>query len=194
MTVFDWALIVVFGLALFWGLKTGLIDALLTVVAVYVALLLSGQFAYRLVNFFTDSIESRAIATAIGYLVIFILVFIAARIAGKIIRGTMKLLMLGWLDRLGGLLFGAVAGLLLAVGITAVAARFAYDPETNLPIQAEVGQFRERLRGWMVDGRIPPIILDVRDAVPGNLLGVVPSDFARSLDALDAEIKATKGS
>jgi membrane protein required for colicin V production len=188
MTVFDWVLLIVFLLAVFWGLKNGLVDSLLTVVGIYVALLLSGQFAARLVNFFTDDIKNQAVATAIGYVIIFVAVLIAARIVGKILKTGIKFLMLGWVDRLGGLAFGVIAGALLTGGLVAVAARFVYDPKTLTPIPAQEKQFRDRLRGWMVEGTVPDMVLNVRDALPADFLGIMPSDFAKSLDALKQDV------
>ncbi len=190
MTPFDWFLVVVFALAAFWGLKSGLIDAVLTTVGVYLSLLLSGQFAYRLVNFFTDDIESRAIATAIGYVVIFVGIFIAARLIGTLLRTGMKFLMLGWVDRLGGLAFGMVAGVLLVSGLVAAGARFGYDPETRTPIPAQEKQFRARVQGWLVTGEVPKVVVNVRGALPFDFLGIMPDDFGKSLDALEADIDA----
>jgi uncharacterized membrane protein required for colicin V production len=193
MSVFDWVLVAIFALSTFWGLKTGLIDALLSVIAVYVALLLGGQFAFRLVNFFSDDIESRAIATAVGYAVIFIVVFVAARIAGKVLKTGVTFMMLGPVNKLGGLIFGVLAGVLLVSGSVGMAARFVYDPETKTPIAAQEKQFRERLHGWMVEGKVPGAVLDARDALPWNFLGIMPDDFARSLDALRADIDRKQG-
>jgi hypothetical protein len=176
-----------------WGFKTGLIDALLTVIGVYVALLLGGQFAFRLVNFFTDDIESIAIATAIGYAIIFIVVFIAARIVGKVLKTAASFMMLGPVNKVGGLVFGALAGVLLVGGTVAMAARFVYDPETKTPIAAQEEQFRERLHGWMVGSKVSEGVLDVRDVLPWDFLGIMPDDFARSLDALRVDIDRESG-
>jgi membrane protein required for colicin V production len=189
VTPFDWAMAVVFALAAIWGLRAGLIDAVLTVAGVYIALLLSSQFAYRLVNFFTDEIDSRALATAIGYVVIFVVVFVAARLVGLVLRQFVKFLMMGWVDRLGGLAFGMVAGLLLCSALVAVATRFVYDPETLTPIASEEKEFRNRLHGWLVRGRSAEIIVDLRDYVPAEFLGMVPGDFDSALDGLKAEIE-----
>ena len=159
----------------------------------YVALLLGGQFAFRLVNFFSDDIESRAIATAVGYAVIFIVVFVAARIAGNVLKTGVTFMMLGPVNKLGGLIFGVLAGVLLVSGSVGMAARFVYDPETKTPIAAQEKQFRERLHGWMVEGKVPGAVLDARDALPWNFLGIMPDDFARSLDALRADIDRKQG-
>jgi membrane protein required for colicin V production len=188
MTPFDWAAAVVFALAAIWGLRAGFIDAVLTVVGLYVALLLSSQFAYRLVNFFTDDIDSRALGTAIGYVVIFIVVFVAARLIGITLRQFVKFLMLGWVDRIGGLLLGVVAGALLVSALVALAARLVYNPQSLTPIPAEEKAFRDRLHGWLIDGRSPEIVVQVRDAVPAQTLGMVPGDFDKALDALQIEI------
>ncbi|MSQ07830.1 MAG: CvpA family protein [Dehalococcoidia bacterium] len=189
MTVFDWALIVIFALAALWGFRNGLIDSLLTVIGTYVALLLSGQFASRIVNFFVDDIKSQALATAIGYVLIFLAVFIAARILGKMLKTGTKMLLLGWVDKLGGLAFGVVAGALLVGATVSVAARFVYDPVSKSPIPAQERQFRDRLHGWMVKGTISEMAIDAREVVPADVLGIMPSDFARSLDALKTDIQ-----
>ena len=189
MTVFDWALIIIFALAALWGFRNGLIDSLLTVIGTYVALLLSGQFASRIVNFFVDDIKSQALATAIGYVLIFLAVFIAARILGKMLKTGTKMLLLGWVDKLGGLAFGVVAGALLVGATVSVAARFVYDPVSKSPIPAQERQFRDRLHGWMVKGTISEMAIDAREVVPADVLGIMPSDFARSLDALKTDIQ-----
>ncbi len=192
MTVFDWALIVIFALAALWGFRNGLIDSLLTVIGTYVALLLSGQFASRIVNFFVDDIKSQALATAIGYVLIFLAVFIAARILGKMLKAGMKMLLLGWVDKLGGLAFGMVAGALLVGATVSVAARFVYDPVSKSPIPAQERQFRDRLHGWMVKGTISEMAIDAREVVPADVLGIMPSEFAMSLDALKTDIQQRK--
>ena len=126
MNVFDWVLIVVFALTALWGYKTGLIDAALNAITIYVGLFLSGLFAARVLSLFWDGVESEAISTAIGYVIIFAAVFIASRIVSSIIKKALKLTFMGWVDSLGGIVIGLVAGVLIAGGVMTVAARYTY--------------------------------------------------------------------
>ena len=86
MNVFDWVLILVFALTALWGYKTGLIDAALNAITIFVGLFLSGLFAARVLSLFWDGVESESVSTAIGYVIIFVTVFIASRIVSGIIN------------------------------------------------------------------------------------------------------------
>ena len=202
MNILDWVLLALFVVGALWGYKSGLIDGLLTLVAVYVAMVLSGQFAGRIVGLFTDSIESDALSTAIGYVVIFVLVFLAARIVGKIIRTTMKVLFLGWVDRLGGLALGLVAGLLIAGAVVTVLARFTYvfePPSGEGNVIQRTGerflneQARSKSDDQLVNSNLTEVIVEVRSALPGRALGMMPDDFDTALDILEERIQEQKG-
>ncbi|NQU96765.1 MAG: CvpA family protein [Chloroflexi bacterium] len=201
MNILDWVLLALFVVGALWGYKSGLIDGLLTLVAVYVAMVLSGQFAGRIVGMFTDSIESDALSTAIGYVVIFVLVFLAARIVGKIVRGTMKVLFLGWVDKLGGLALGLVAGLLIAGAVVTVLARFTYvfePPSGEGNVIQRTGErfLNEQARGksddQLVNSNLTEVIVEVRSALPGRALGMMPDDFDAALDILEERIQKNK--
>ena len=201
MNILDWILLVLFILGALWGYKSGLVDGLLTLVAVYVAMVLSGQFASRIVGAFTDSIESDALSTAIGYVVIFVLVFLVSRIIGKMIRGTLKVLFLGWVDRLGGLALGLVAGLLIAGALVAVLARFTYvfEPPSgdgNMVERAAAQVINETARTnvdeQLVNSNITEVVVEVRSALPGRALGMMPDDFDTALDILEERIEQEK--
>ena len=116
MNVFDWVLILVFALTALWGYKTGLIDAALNAITIYVGLFLSGLFAARVLSLFWDGVESESVSTAIGYVIIFVTVFIASRIVSGIIKKALKITFMGWVDNLGGIVIGLVAGMLIARG------------------------------------------------------------------------------
>ena len=202
MNVLDWVLLVLFIVGALWGYKSGLVSGLLTLVAVYVAMVLSGQFAGRIVGMFTDSIESDALSTAIGYVVIFVLVFLAARVIGKVIRGTMKVLFLGWVDKLGGLALGLVAGLLIAGALVTVLARFTYvfEPPSgdgNVVERAAERVINETARSkvdeQLVQSNLTDVIVEVRAALPGRSLGMMPEDFDAALDILELRIEEEKG-
>ena len=207
MNFFDWVLIALFALGALWGFRKGLIDAVLLVASIYFALLLSGQFAARLLNTFWDVADQQALATAAGYVIIFIAVFIVGRIISRFAKGLLAKVNLGWADQAGGIGIGIVAGILLAGGLVAVTARFTYvvdedaagggsgsggfSPEELVDQLRETAETylkdsgRENTDRWLVNSEVVGVLMDIRDVLPGSALGVAPEDFNTALDILD---------
>jgi uncharacterized membrane protein required for colicin V production len=199
MNVLDWVLIVVFALTALWGYKTGLIDMALNAIAIYVALFLSGLFAGRVLSLITDEVESQALATAIGYVIIFVAVFIASRIISSIIKKALKITFMGWVDNLGGIVIGLLAGVLIAGGVMTVAARYTYVIEEDTSGQSASGiegmiqnaarnyvetGIREKLDEALTESQIVPSLLGLRSFV----IEFAPDDFGVALDILETRI------
>ena len=199
MNVFDWVLIVVFALTALWGYKTGLIDAALNAITIYVGLFLSGLFAARVLSLFWDGVESESVSTAIGYVIIFVTVFIASRIVSGIIKKALKITFMGWVDNLGGIVIGLVAGMLIAGGVMTGAARYTYiipentDDLTSAGIQDMIQQAaenyveqgaRDKLDGFLTESQLVPSLLGLR----GVVIEFAPEDFGVALDILESRI------
>ena len=199
MNVFDWVLIVVFALTALWGYKTGLIDAALNAITIYIGLFLSGLFAARVLSLFWDGVESESVSTAIGYVIIFVTVFIASRIVSGIIKKALKITFMGWVDNLGGIVIGLVAGMLIAGGVMTVAARYTYiipentDDLTSAGIQDMIQQAaenyveqgaRDKLDGFLTESQLVPSLLGLR----GVVIEFAPEDFGVALDILESRI------
>ena len=199
MNVFDWVLILVFALTALWGYKTGLIDAALNAITIYVGLFLSGLFAARVLSLFWDGVESESVSTAIGYVIIFVTVFIASRIVSGIIKKALKITFMGWVDNLGGIVIGLVAGMLIAGGVMTVAARYTYiipentDDLTSAGIQDMIQQAaenyveqgaRDKLDGFLTESQLVPSLLGLR----GVVVEFAPEDFGVALDILESRI------
>ena len=199
MNVFDWVLIVVFALTALWGYKSGLIDAALNAISIYVGLFLSGLFAARVLSLFWDGVESESVSTAIGYVIIFVTVFIASRIVSGIIKKALKITFMGWVDNLGGIVIGLVAGMLIAGGAMTVAARYTYiipentDDLTSAGIQDMIQQAaenyveqgaRDKLDGFLTESQLVPSLLGLR----GVVIEFAPEDFGVALDILESRI------
>ncbi len=199
MNVFDWVLILVFALTALWGYKTGLIDAALNAITIYVGLFLSGLFAARVLSLFWDGVESESVSTAVGYVIIFVTVFIASRIVSGIIKKALKITFMGWVDNLGGIVIGLVAGMLIAGGVMTVAARYTYiipentDDLTSAGIQDMIQQAaenyveqgaRDKLDGFLTESQLVPSLLGLR----GVVIEFAPEDFGVALDILESRI------
>ena len=197
MNLFDFVLIALFAAGALYGYRSGLVQSVLNLAGVFVAMWLSGRFAATVVSNFTDDVESEALTTAIGFVVIFIVVFIAAQIVGKLVRTVLTVMFLGWVDKLGGVGVGVVIGLVLASGVVTVGARYAYvldepSSESSLPKRLVEDYLnkagRERVDQWLTGSQMVPVLLDVRDALPGDTLGMVPGDLTTALDVLQERV------
>jgi uncharacterized membrane protein required for colicin V production len=201
MNLLDWIFAGIFVLSALWGYKAGLVNLLVNTVAIYVGLFFSGLFAGRILSLIWDGVESKAISTAIGYVIIFIGVFLASRIAVSIINKTTKSFssQMGWGNKLGGILIGLFAGILIAGGLMTAGARYTYSlPQStanqstdsiqlmieNVARNYVEGSVREKLDNWLRESQIVPSLLNLR----GFVIEFAPDDFGVSLDILENRI------
>ena len=207
MNIFDWVLFVVFVVGALLGLKWGLVQSVLNFVAVYVAMLVGAQFADGLVARVTDDVQNESVAAAIGYVVIFLGVFIISQIVGKIIRAMLTVIFLGWVDKLGGVVVGLLLGAILVTGVVTAMARVAYPQDEAILVEIEdivsgdIEAAKERLyqelaerygrdtlKEWLADSTLVPRVLDTRAKLPADVLGLIPGEFATALDTLEADL------
>ncbi|MBT4126736.1 MAG: CvpA family protein [Chloroflexi bacterium] len=209
MNVLDWVLIAAFAITAIWGYKTGLVMAAINAISIYIALFLSGLFAGRVLSMIWDGVESEALSTAIGYVIIFAAVFIAGRIAGSIIKKALKVTFMGWIDSLGGIVIGLVAGVLISGGVMTVLARYSFvedeavvesgigledvmtdgiaglkDEITGRTIAYAKDLGRENGRTWLVESQVVPSLLNLRSFV----IDFAPEEFGVALDRLEQAI------
>ncbi len=207
MNVLDWILIVAFAATSLWGYKTGLVSAVLNAAAIYVGMLLSGVFAGQVLSLIWDGVESQAVSTAIGYVIIFAGVFIACRIVASMIKKAIKVTFMGWIDSLGGIVIGLVAGVLIAGGILTVVARYSFveDVETTeigvgdimtdgregitdkitgntIAFAKNLGQ--DKGRNLLLESTLVPSLIDIRSVVTA----FAPAEFGEALELLEQAI------
>jgi|TARA_B110000116_G_scaffold81435_1_gene70878 membrane protein required for colicin V production len=207
MNIFDWVLVAVFVVSALLGLKWGLVQSILNFVAIYVAMLVGAQIADGLVARVTDDVQNESVATAIGYVVIFLSVFIIAQIVGRIIRPMLTIIFLGWVDKLGGVVVGILLGGILVIGAVTAMARVAYPQDEAILVEIEdlaSGNLeaakerlyqelaerygRDTLKEWLADSSLVPGVLDTRSKLPASVLGLVPGEFATALNTLEADL------
>ncbi len=207
MNILDWVLVAVFVVGALLGLKWGLVQSVLNFIAVYVAMLVGAQVADGLVARVTDDVQNESVATTIGYVVIFLGVFIIAQIVGKTIRAMLTIIFLGWVDKLGGVVVGVLLGAILVTGVVTAMARVAYPQDEAVLVEIEglvtgdIEAAKERLyqelaerygrdtvKDWLADSSLVPRVLDTRAKLPANVLGLIPGEFATALDTLEADL------
>ena len=208
MNWLDIVIIVLWAIGFFTGLRMGLYGAIFTTGGLIVGVLLAGRFSDNVAELLTDSISSDTMVTVISYGIIILAVFIGAQFLKTVVKGIMKMVFLGWVDSLGGLALGMVAGVVLSGALITGMARYSNDLPTDLldaqsenalvdmvrekAIELVASGVQEKMNTALVESSLVPVFLNIRSAIPGDALGLVPDDFSLALDLLDAQIEASE--
>jgi membrane protein required for colicin V production len=123
----DWldiVLIVILAGATLGGLIIGLIVAAFALAGIIAGIVLAGHYYIPLsqhLSFFS----SESVAQVVAFIIILLGVMLVAAALAFILRWVAKLVKLGWIDRLGGAVFGLITGALLCAAVLALWVKFA---------------------------------------------------------------------
>jgi membrane protein required for colicin V production len=168
MNGLDIAILVIVGLCAFGGLSRGALrmatSILSLVLGIYAASIYYGRVGALAHKYLSTS---PTVSTVIGYVAVFIIVFMAIEYVGATIARLAQIIHLSWIDRLAGAIMGAVIGALLAgflvIGMTAV---MAPDP----PL--------------LRDSRLAPQVLSYNQV----LMAYVPPEVKKTYEEKRAEL------
>ncbi len=137
MTWVDWAIVIVLAGATIGGITQGLLRSACSLLGLISGLLLAAWNYGRVAALLLPLVRIEAVANAIGYLLIALVIMVIANLLGALISGMVHKIGLGCLDRLAGILFGFVQGaVLVTLSIIVVLAFFPKSPwlaEATLP-------------------------------------------------------------
>lgn len=111
MNWLDLILLVLLGLSAFSGLMRGLIKTVFSILGVIVAIVLASHFYDDVSGWF--GFAENAVFNIFAFLLILVLVMVAATLLANMVRVAASSLLLGWVDRLGGAFFGLLIGAVL---------------------------------------------------------------------------------
>ena len=123
MSWLDIVIIVIVGIATFWGLRIGIIKAVLSLVGLIVGVILAGRYYVPLSEQLTF-IPQASIAKIVAFAIILIGIMVIAGVLARFLKWTASILMLGWVNRLGGAVFGFVLGTILCSALLAIWVKF----------------------------------------------------------------------
>jgi len=109
MNWLDIVILVALAIAVIVGLKLGLIKAVLLLAGVIVGVVLAGHYSGPLGERLTF-ISSVGVAKGVAFVIIMIAVLVVAAIAASLLTWAARLVMLGWVNRLGGAILGLFLG------------------------------------------------------------------------------------
>ena len=105
----DTVLAVLLIIAIFKGFSKGLIVAVFSLLAFMIGLAAAVKLSAVVAGYFCDTVSvSEKWLPFVSFIIVFLVVVIIVRIGAKIIEKTVQVAMMGWLNRLGGMLFYAL--------------------------------------------------------------------------------------
>jgi membrane protein required for colicin V production len=125
----DWVILAVLAVSTVVAFMHGLLVEVCALAGLVAGVILAGQYYPRLAPWMGQFIHDRAVARAAAFLLLALVVMLAAGIVGRMLRWMLRRVGLGWADRLAGGVFGLVKGyVLVALAVAALVAFFPHQP------------------------------------------------------------------
>jgi len=154
MSWLDIVLIVVIAIATLLGFRTGIIKAVLSLAGVIIGVILAGRY-YGTLSEQLTFISQANVAKIVAFAIILIGIMVIAGVLASLLKWAASVLMLGWVNRLGGALFGLMLGAILCGAVLATWIKFL------------------GIAGAIVESTLAAILLDYFPAV----LALLPEEF-----------------
>ncbi len=113
MNPFDIIIIVILGYSLVRGLFRGLVKEVSSIIGVLGGFYAAFTYYTKLARLLSGLIDNAAYLNILSFLIIFCSVLIIVGLLGIIIKYLLNIAFLGWVDRIGGIVFGVVKGILI---------------------------------------------------------------------------------
>jgi membrane protein required for colicin V production len=123
MNWLDIVILIILGISIFSGLKRGLVTSVLSLVGFILGIVLAGNF-YQQLGDALGFISNRDVANIVAFIFILGVVMVIAAIVAGILKTILKAIMLGWVDHLGGAVFGLIASVLTVSALLAILAKY----------------------------------------------------------------------
>jgi len=159
MALIDWIIAAILALSVLSAARKGFFVEAFSLAGIVLGLLLASWNYQRLLPWATQWIHVPPIADAVCFLAIALCVMVAAGLAGRVVRWSVRSVGLGFADRLLGAVFGLVKGcLLVTLGVMALA---AFLPRTT----------------WLDRSRLAPYFLSMAHTT----IAVTPSELGERI-------------
>jgi membrane protein required for colicin V production len=119
MNWLDVVIIIYLIISVISGIAQGLIRSVLSIVGLIVGIVLAANF-YKQFGNVLIFIHNTQVADVVAFIIILLAVMAIAALIAFVLRSIIKAIMLGWIDRLGGAVFGLILGGLSVSALLAV--------------------------------------------------------------------------
>ncbi len=123
MNWLDVLILVIIGFATVSGLRTGLIKAVFTLAGVIIGIILAGRLYVPFSEQLTF-IPQDNIARIVGFIIILGVVMVVAGVLASVLNWIASLVMLGWVNRLGGAIIGFIFGAFFCGALLSIWVKF----------------------------------------------------------------------
>lgn len=123
MNWLDIVIIVAIVIFTFLGFRAGIIKAVLSLAGLIIGVILAGRF-YISFSEQLPFISEANVARVVAFAIILIGVMIIAAVIARFLKWATSVMMLGWVNRLGGAIFGFVLGAIFCSALLAIFANF----------------------------------------------------------------------
>jgi len=123
MNWLDIVIIVIIAIPTLIGLRVGIIKAVLSLAGVIVGVILAGRYYLALSEQLTF-IPQANLAKIVAFAIILVGIMIIAGVLASVLKWIASVVLLGWVNRLGGAIFGFVLGAILCSALLAIWAKF----------------------------------------------------------------------
>jgi membrane protein required for colicin V production len=113
MNPFDILIIVILGYSLVRGLFRGMVKEISSIIGVFGGFYAAYTYYMVLAKLLSGLIHDISYLNIISFLIIFCCVLIIVSVLGVIIKYLLNIAFLGWVDRIGGLVFGIIKAILI---------------------------------------------------------------------------------
>ena len=120
MNWLDFVILALIGIPAFLGLRMGMIKTVANLGGIIVGIVLAIRFSEQVGDLVGNFLSDETVARSVGFLAIIVVTLITAWIAASFVKRILTLLLLGWVDKVGGLAFGAMIGSVFVSAIITV--------------------------------------------------------------------------
>ncbi len=120
MSLLDFVIVVVLAVSAFLGLRMGIIKAVLSLAGAIVGVVLAGQYYAALADALPFFSETSSAAKITAFAIILIVVMVIAAVAARFLKWAASVVMLGWVNHLGGAALGLVLGAIFCGALLAI--------------------------------------------------------------------------
>lgn len=124
MNMIDFVLIIVFAVSVFTGYHSGIVRSLVSIVGLIAGIEFASRNYLRFARELAPMVHSLMLAQAIWFALQIIIVMIAFGMVGNIIQNEIQWMELTTIDKVAGIVFGAVRGVAMATVCIFVMAAF----------------------------------------------------------------------
>jgi len=123
MNWLDVVIIAILIISTILGLRTGIIKAVLSLAGLIIGVILAGRYYAPLAEQLAF-IPQAGVAKIVAFAIILIGVMVIAGVLASLLKWAASIVMLGWINRLGGAIFGLVLGAIFCGALLATWVKF----------------------------------------------------------------------